>query len=564
MDMDMFQMIITLLGGLALFIYGMNLMSDGLQRAAGEKMQKILGLLTRNPVFGLLAGALCTAVLQSSSATTVMVLGFVTAGLMNLPQAISIILGANIGTTITAQLIAFQIGDYAWLFVFAGFIMYFFIKKEKVQDIGQTLFAFGLLFVGINIMGNTMEPLAQSPVFMDLMMQVRDIPLLGVVVGTVMTLIVQSSSATIAVLQNLASTAGPDGVSSIIGLQGALPVLYGSNIGTTITAILASIGASVNARRTAAAHVIFNITGTVIFMFFIPLYTRLIMAISPGGPEIYVIARQIANGHMYFNLINAILFLPLIGILVRVVTKLVPGKDSDRLPSEPVYLDYNVLEQPFAAIHLATKELSRLAQFASQMGVAAKKAFLGDDLEQVKKVFELEETVNVLEEKIVKYLSSITAAEPVTEHQASQISGLLHVASDIEHIGDYCKNIGEFAEEKAKKKYMFSDSACAEIYECFDQAGRMLRDTIAALENGDNRLALDVKQQEEEMNHTEEFLRKQHMKRLYEKTCSPEFTVIYTDVVHNIEKIGDSCDNIATAVLNDVNFKTADLAAAGV
>lgn len=554
MTSEIFQMIITLLGGLAMFIYGMNLMSDGLQRAAGEKMQKILALLTKNPFFGLIAGALCTAVLQSSSATTVMVLGFVTAGLMNLPQAISIILGANIGTTITAQLIAFQIGDYAWLFVFVGFIMYFFVKKEKIADIGQTLFAFGVLFVGINIMGDTMEPLAQSQVFMDLMMRVQDIPILGVVVGTGMTLIVQSSSATIAVLQNLASTAGPDGVASIIGLQGALPILYGSNIGTTITAILASIGASVNAKRTAAAHVIFNFTGTFIFMWFIPLYAKIIQAISPTGPEIAIIARQIANAHMYFNIFNALLFLPLIGILVKIVTKMVPGRDSDRLPSEPMFLDYKVLEQPFAAIHLVTKELSRLAHFASDMIVAAKKAFLGNDLEEVKKVYDMEETVNTLEAKTVSYLSAITAVETVTEHQAMQIAGLLHIASDIEHVGDYCMNIGKFADEKTRKKYEFSDSACAEIYECFDHAGRMMRDTITALEKGDRNLALDVKEQEKELNHIEELLRRRHMKRLNERRCSPEFTVIYTDVIHNIEKMGDSCDNIASAVLEDINF----------
>lgn len=294
-------------------------------------------------------------------------------------------------------------------------------------------------------------------------------------------------------------------------------------------------------------------------MWFIPIYAKIITAVSPSGPEIYVIARQIANAHMCFNIITAILFLPLIGILVKIVTKIVPGRDSERLPSEPMYLDYNVLEQPFAAIHLATKELSRLANFSSDMMVSTKKAFLGNDLEEVKKVFELEEIINELEAKIVSYLSSITTMESVTEHQALQIAGLLHVASDIEHVGDYCENIGQFAEEKTKKKYEFSDSACAEIYECFDHASRMLRDTISALECGDNNLAQDVKRQEAELNHTEEYLRKQHMKRLNEKRCSPEFTVIYTDVIHNIEKIGDSCDNIANAVLNDINFKTADI-----
>lgn len=558
MNSDVFQMVITLLGGLALFIYGMNLMSDGLQKAAGEKMQKVLALLTKNPILGVLAGTVCTAVLQSSSATTVMVLGFVSAGLMKLPQAISIILGANIGTTITAQLIAFQIGDYAWLFVAIGFILYFFIKKEIITNIGQTTFAFGMLFVGINIMGEAMKPLASSPFFIDLMMQVQDIPILGVLLGTGMTVLVQSSSATIAVLQNLASTAAADGVSSIIGLTGALPILFGDNIGTTITALLASIGGTVNAKRTAAAHIIFNITGTFIFIWFIPLYADFIQFISPKGAEVDVIARQIANAHMCFNLFNTLLWLPFIGILVKIVTKIVPGKDTDRLPSEPVYLDYNVLERPFAAIHLAMKELSRLAGFASQMLVAAKKAFLGNSINEVKNVLELEKSVNELQKKIVSYMASISSTDTVTEKQAAQLSGLMHVAADIEHVGDYCENIAVFAEEKTKNKYEFSDAACAEIYECFDHAARMLRDSIEALETGDYRVAKGVKEQEEQLNHIEVLLRKQHMKRISEKKCSPEFTVIYTDVIHNIERIGDCCDNIANAVLDNVNFKASD------
>ena len=558
MNSDVFQMVITLLGGLALFIYGMNLMSDGLQKAAGEKMQKVLALLTKNPILGVLAGTVCTAVLQSSSATTVMVLGFVSAGLMKLPQAISIILGANIGTTITAQLIAFQIGDYAWLFVAIGFILYFFIKKEIITNIGQTTFAFGMLFVGINIMGEAMKPLASSPFFIDLMMQVQDIPILGVLLGTGMTVLVQSSSATIAVLQNLASTAAADGVSSIIGLTGALPILFGDNIGTTITALLASIGGTINAKRTAAAHIIFNITGTFIFIWFIPLYADFIQFISPKGAEVDVIARQIANAHMCFNLFNTLLWLPFIGILVKIVTKIVPGKDTDRLPSEPVYLDYNVLERPFAAIHLAMKELSRLAGFASQMLVAAKKAFLGNSINEVKNVLELEKSVNELQKKIVCYMASISSTDTVTEKQAAQLSGLMHVAADIEHVGDYCENIAVFAEEKTKNKYEFSDAACAEIYECFDHAARMLRDSIEALETGDYRVAKGVKEQEEQLNHIEVLLRKQHMKRISEKKCSPEFTVIYTDVIHNIERIGDCCDNIANAVLDNVNFKASD------
>ena len=255
------EVIFGLLGGLAVFIFGMNMMSDCLQKAAGEKMKRILALLTKNPILGVLAGALTTAVLQSSSATTVMAIGFVSAGLMNLPQAISIILGANIGTTMTAQIIAFKLSDYIYAIIFIGFIISFVVKSERAKNIGQTIFAFGLLFLGIETMGSVMKPLASSPIFTDMIEQVSHIPVLGVAVGTLMTLVVQSSSATIAVLQNFAEQPGPDGVSSILGLVGAIPILLGDNIGTTITALLASIGQTKDAKRTALAHCIFNISG---------------------------------------------------------------------------------------------------------------------------------------------------------------------------------------------------------------------------------------------------------------------------------------------------------------
>ena len=270
------EVIFGLLGGLAVFIFGMNMMSDCLQKAAGEKMKRILALLTKNPILGVLAGALTTAVLQSSSATTVMAIGFVSAGLMNLPQAISIILGANIGTTMTAQIIAFKLSDYIYAIIFIGFIISFVVKSERAKNIGQTIFAFGLLFLGIETMGSVMKPLASSPVFTDMIEQVSHIPVLGVAVGTLMTLVVQSSSATIAVLQNFAEQPGPDGVSSILGLVGAIPILLGDNIGTTITALLASIGQTKDAKRTALAHCIFNISGCFLFIWFVKPYAALI------------------------------------------------------------------------------------------------------------------------------------------------------------------------------------------------------------------------------------------------------------------------------------------------
>jgi len=552
MNAETIQMIMTLIGGLAMFIFGMNFMSDGLQKCAGEKMKTILGMLTKNPLLGVLAGALVTAVLQSSSATTVMTIGFVSAGLMRLPQAISIIMGANIGTTITAQLIAFKIGDYAWAFVAIGFIMYFFLKKKEfIMNVGQTVFAFGLLFVGINIMGDTMKPLANSPVFVDLMLQVQDIPVLGIVLGMVMTVVVQSSSATIAVLQNLAATAGPDGVTSIIGLEGALPILFGDNIGTTITAVLACIGGSIAAKRTAAAHVIFNLTGTLIFVWFIPYYANFVEMISPKGPEVEVIARQIANAHLCFNGLNTLIFLPLIPILVKIVTKIVPGRELERLPSEPIYLDEHLIDQtPFAAIHLATKELVRFAGMGHEMIVASQKAFIGGESSAVKKVYDMENDIDSLYEKIVHYLAAMCSSETATnEKQAERISGLMRVAADIEHLGDQCKNIAEFAESKIKQKLEFSPEAYSEIYGCFDLVKKMSKDSISALENEDMEAVARIRINEDLLDEKEVKYRANHIARLNQKKCLPAFTVIYTDVLHNIERIGDCCNNIADEVI---------------
>jgi phosphate:Na+ symporter len=554
MSANNFQIIFNLLGGLAIFIYGMNLMSDGLQKAAGDRMKNILAVLTKNPILGVLAGALTTAVLQSSSATTVMVIGFVSASLMTLPQAISVILGANIGTTVTAQLIAFKIGDYAWLFVVVGFVLYFFFKKEKAVDIGQVMFGFGLLFVGINTMAAIMKPLAASPVFTDVMLRVQDIPALGVLIGTLMTVVVQSSSATIAVLQNLASQPGPDGVSSIIGLQGALPILFGDNIGTTITALLASIGASVNAKRTAISHTIFNLAGTFVFIWIIPIYAKFIAYVSPKGLEIEIISREIANAHMFFNILNTLLWLPFIWVMVKIVTKLIPESDKEISLSEPMFLDYKIIESPVFALQLATKELSRIANITLNMIIEAKKAFLGEDKLAVDKIFEMEDIVDKLQAETVKYLASIYVSASLTEHQAIQISDMIHVAADIEHIGDHCTNIAEFANDKIKNKYEFSNIASAEIYECFDNIRRMTTDTIKCLEEGDLELAQDVLIQEKAINDMEKRLRIQHMKRLNEGHCSPEFTVMYIDIIHNIEKVGDYCTNIAEAVISDIGF----------
>lgn len=362
------KVLFGLIGGLAVFLYGMTLMSDSLQKAAGEKMKKVLGVMTKNPILGVISGALVTAVLQSSSATTVMAIGFVSAGLMTLPQAISIIFGANIGTTMTAQLIAFKISDYIYLIIFIGFIVAFVAKKEKIKYIGTTIFAFGLLFLGIETMGSVMKPLASSPVFVHMLEKVSDVPVLGVLVGTLMTVVVQSSSATIAVLQNFAVQAVPGTTKSIIGLAGAIPVLLGDNIGTTITAILASLGQSRNAKRTALAHCLFNISGTLLFIWFVKPYAALIQKISPKGPEVEVISRQIANAHTGFNVTMTIIWTILIGLMVKIVMKIIPLSEEEKAAETGAkYLDQQSIHQPALALHLVCKEVIRCADMARDM-----------------------------------------------------------------------------------------------------------------------------------------------------------------------------------------------------
>jgi len=560
--MDNFLTAIAIIGGLALFIYGMNLMSDGMQKVAGDRMQKLLALFTGNPFFGVLSGALVAAVLQSSSATTVMTVGFVGAGLMKLPQAICVIMGANIGGTATAQLIAFQIGDYGWIFIVVGFVMFFLFKKlETVHNFGQVILGFGLLFVTMNVMSDAMTTVAASPYLAHLMVQVQDWPFMGVFIGALLTLAIQSSTAGIALLQSLASTAGPTGLSGVVGLGAAIPMVFGFNIGTTILPMVATRKMSVNAKRAVLFHIIFNVVGTLLFIWFIPQIIQLITAISPTGTETEVITRQIANTHLLFNVVSTLIFLPFVGLMVKLVSLILPGEDVHKLKTESIYLDQKMLNQPAFAIHLATEELLRIGGFAIEMLSKSKKAFLEDDLTLVEEVTGLEDAVNRVQDQTVQYLASILSKESSNEAQAKRISGLLHVSSDIEHIGDYCTNLVELAQEKNRHKYDFSDRAMAEISDYFDQGLWIVRDALAALEKGDASLARDVILQETQMNHTEVRLRKGHMQRLNDNLCSPAFTVIYNDVIHNIEKIGDCSNNIAEAVLSDTSIGLFDQSA---
>ncbi len=553
---DIFQTAFGLLGGLAVFIFGMNMMSECLQKAAGEKMKTILGVLTKNPVMGVLAGALVTAVLQSSSATTVMVIGFVSAGLMSLPQAISVILGANIGTTMTAQLMAFKISDYIWMIIFIGFAIFFLSKKEKVKSVGQTIFAFGLLFVGIETMSSVMKPLANSPVFVILMEKVSNIPILGLLLGTVMTVVVQSSSATIAVLQSFASQPGADGVSSVIGLAGAIPILLGDNIGTTITALLASVGQSKNAKRTAVAHSVFNITGSLIFIWIIPLFARFVQLISPKGNEIDVISRQIANAHFSFNLINTLIWLPLLPIMVKIVTFLVKGDEVQSQEESLKFIDSRVISQPVVALHLARQEV--LAVFESLQGLMdqVKTCFVKNSTEILKEVDQKTKRMDAISQEIAQYMSALFASGGLTEEQSTEAAELLYVVNDIDKICDRCIDLSHISGEKIFNEYHFSEAAIEELEKCFIFVSDMLQKTSVSFTNTDKALALEVLEDADKLKNMERKCRKNHVKRIKKNSCKPEMTGVFVAALQDLERIGNSCINIAEEIVEQSREKS--------
>ena len=537
-----------LLGGLALFIFGMNMMSESLQKVAGDKMKKVLGVLTRNAVCGMLAGALVTAVLQSSSATTVLVIGFVSAGLMSLKQGISVIFGANIGTTMTAQLMAFKISDYIMPIVFIA-------KKEKIKFVGQTIFAFGLLFVGIEMMGDVMKPLATSPVFINMMEKVSHIPVLGVGVGMLMTLVVQSSSATIAVLQSFASQAGPDGA-SVIGLVGAIPILLGDNIGTTITAILASIGQSKDAKRCAIAHSVFNITGSFLFIWIIKPFAKFVEMISPKGNELDVISRQIANAHMSFNIINTLIWLPLLPVMVKIVMFIVRDDKEVSIEDykEKSFLDKNVISQPIAAMYLVSQEIRRAGRLVSEMIGNMKATVMNNDSKALAELEKNAKLVTEIDENTVSYISGMFSNGSLTEEQSSTTAGLLYVLNDIARVSKRCEDASPVIRAKLEGKYKFSKDAVEELGKVIDNVEIMYRTSIVSLENGDTKTARKVFDYRKELRNMEKKFNKNHLKRLRKNNCKPEFTYPFSNMLHSLERIGDSCSGMVEEVMDNVRF----------
>lgn len=555
------KIVFGLLGGLAMFLYGMNSMSDALQKAAGEKMKRILGFLTKNPLMGALAGALVTAVLQSSSATTVMVIGFVSAGLMSLPQAISVIFGANIGTTMTAQLMAFKISNYIYPIIFIGFIMNFVFKKEKIRNVGMVIFSFGLLFEGIEVMGGVMKPLASSAIFVDLMGKVSEIPVLGVVLGAVMTLVVQSSSATIAVLQNFASQPGPDGIHSVIGLAGAIPILFGDNIGTTITALLASIGQSKNAKRTAIAHSTFNITGTILFMFLIRPLAAFVQWISPKGDELDIISRQIANAHTTFNVACTIIWLPLIPVMVKIVKFIIRGEDKKNSEGFVAkYLDDKAMSQPAAAIYMAAKEISRLSVHAGKMIGAMKNAIEKRNITDIRdKYVDEHDKVKELQNIIVDFITKLISSGNLTEKQAEQAAGLMVVSNNIERIADRCDEVDGLYKKILDNGQLLSDAAIADLTACMDMTEKLFGESMNAIITGDSETPDKVAADKKKIRKLQRQAGKAHLARVKKNTCVRSLTADYSALLYSMDRMADNCISIAEEAIDDFTFDKLDI-----
>ena len=530
--------ILSLLGGLALFLFGMQTMSNGLEAAAGNKMKSILEKLTSNRIMGVFVGAVITAVIQSSSATTVMVVGFVNSGLMTLQQAVWIIMGANIGTTITGQLIALDIGAIAPLFAIIGVGAIMFSKSEKVHHISGIIAGLGILFIGMDMMGAAMEPLQESEAFLNLMTQFSN-PLLGILVGAVFTAVIQSSSASVGILQALAAT-------GMIPLESAVYVLFGQNIGTCITAVLASIGTKVNARRTTVIHLMFNIIGTTIFTIICMTtpYVHLVESITPGDP-----VAQIANAHTIFNIVTTLILLPFGNYMARAAERILP--DSKKEDDEDLRLKYI---RPFdssysvgnsaIAVTQVKDEVNRMLDMVSKNIGDAFDTLIKYDEKSRQKVEEREEYIDYLNKGISEYIVSLMSGE-MNADDSRKINGYYAIISNLERIGDHATNIAEYADDMKKWDLQFSDNVLDELEEMKKQCIASLKN----LKNADSGDAQKVLSQAEILEQQTDDMRdkyfKKQMQRLKKGKCKPQSGIVFSEVLTDFERMGDHALNIA-------------------
>ena len=534
-----------LAGGLGLFLFGMKLMGDGLEMAAGSKLRGMIERLTKNKYMGAFVGLVVTAVIQSSSATTVMVVGFVNAGLMNLAQAVGVIMGANIGTTVTGVMIAINLTAIAPIAVLIGVVMISFIKRNSVKHIGQIIAGFGILFMGMKMMSTAMEPLSESEVFTSLMTSFSN-PLLGVLVGLVFTAIIQSSSASVGVLQAL-------GAAGAITLPSAIYVIYGQNIGTCVTALISSVGTSKTARRTAVVHLMFNVFGAILFIVISMLFpfAELVQRIAPGN-----VMAQISIVHVIFNIVCTAIMLPLSSLLVKVACKVIPGSDPVKSSNSLAYLDARILSTPPVAVAQLFKEVDRMGQLAKETLGMAMDALITQDNTKVDQIYENENTINFLNRGIAEYLVKINGLD-LEDYDRQALGSMYHVISDMERIGDHSENLCELAQTLKKSKQKFSPWAVEQATEMRNRVEAMLEEALQMFASRETQpqMAADINRREEIIDDATQELKDLHIERLNQGKCSVVAGTVFMDMLTNLERIADHCTNIAYSMTNQKNHE---------
>lgn len=556
--MDFKLMIFGTIGGLGMFMYGMGLMTDGLKKAAGQKLKSILEALTKHRLIAVLVGAVVTALVQSSSATTVMTVGLVNAGLLTLKQSLCVVLGANIGTTVTAGLVSvlalFKITNYALPAVGVGFLLTIIGKSQRTRNIGQILLGFGLLFLGIHFMKDAFSSLKDNPQAHDALIWLGRNPILAVLAGTAITVLLQSSSASIAMIQILAFQ-GAFGTDWNLVLTVTIPYVLGDNIGTTITAQIAAFRASRNSKRTALGHTMFNVFGVcyVLPLVYFGWYAIAVKWITPGQLNQGSIMRHIFFAHAMFNVFNVIVFIPLIPRLQRAVMWLLPVTDKER-SRKPIALETHLLATPVIALQQAKAEIVRMAKTAQRTLALAIDVILDGDKKDIKVVNELEDFIDTFQLEITSYLSALSR-KTLSDEVSTKLPVFLHAVNDIERIGDHAVNIVEIAERKMERKFSFSDCALDEATRLREEITEMFENIIAAFEGKDPATARKALKNEDNINAMQIDFRRTHVQRMTEAQCTAEVGLIFIDFVDNIEKIGDHLTNIAQAIIGGLQWE---------
>lgn len=551
--MDWLDLILSFLGGFGLFLFGMEYMGEGLRKAAGSKMKNILGALTRNRLLGVLVGAGVTALIQSSSATTVMVVGFVNVGLLSLRQAVGVIMGANIGTTITSWIVA--LGEWteflkpavlAPIFIVVGVVLIMFSKNAQLKSIGQILFGFGGLFLGLDMMSSAAKPLSKLESVKNLFLLLGSNPILGILTGTIVTAIIQSSSASVGILQALA-------LAGLVPWGSAIYIILGQNIGTCVTAILSSIGANINAKRAAAIHFLFNLIGTIIFA----IVSVFIFSFAlPNLRNELIDVTQISVVHTAFNVLSTIILFPFANILVSLAEGLVKGKNKEKRDDD-YFLDERLLETPTIAVQTTVNEVIHMGEMACWNVQTSLEALFEQDETKMKEVFEREREINTLQEKLNSYLIKLSNVS-LSEKEQLKITELFHMVSDIERVGDHADNIGELAVKLKEQNLKFSEIAKKELEGIADVALECYSKAIKGYEKQDSNMALDAMALEDKVDKLEEKLRSKHMKRLAKEECNPFAGIIFLDMLSNVERITDHASNIASLLLDEGRILTSE------